>query len=172
MKDFYENTYYDLFKMPPNDLIKIAQEYNVTDYAYKDDCIDVDILIHSVINHTKTLKNILDYIKNEFGKELISLNLNYGKLYFTIRTEFYNFKLNIRKDNIGDDLLIEVNFKSERPDEYRDDRDRSKKISGVCTIIAKDITYGNDDEELEYEVDYDKIYSFITEIIDNPERFI
>lgn len=172
MKDFYENTYYDLLEMYPNDLIKIAQEYNVTDYVYKDDCIDMDILMQSVINHIKTLNNISDYIKNEFSKELISLNLNYGKIDFTIRTELYDFKFNIRKDNIGDDLLIGADFKNERPDEYREDRDRSKKISGVCTMVAEDKTYGNDDEALEYKIDYEEIHNFITEIIDNPERFI
>ena len=69
-------------------------------------------------------------------------------------------------------MLIGVSFKKERPDEDRDDRDRSKKISGVCTQIAEDKTNGNDDEELEYDVDYDEIYDFIAEVIDNPGKFM
>lgn len=183
MKNFYEMTNKDFYYMSPNDLIETAQKYKVTDYAYKDvlfdpefdspdDCIDIDILRWSIINHIETFNNIVKYIKNEFSEELISIKLGYGDIDFVIHTELSDFKFNIRKDNFCDDLLIGVSFTNERPDEDRDDRDRSKKISGVCTQIAKDETYGNDDKALEYDVDYDEIYDFIAEVIDNPGKFM
>lgn len=183
MKNFYEMTNKDFYDMSPSDLIETAQKYKVTDYAYKDvlfdpefdspdDCIDSDILKHSMINHIETFNNIVKYIKNEFSEELVSINLGYGDIDFIIHTELSDFKFHINKDNLCDDLLIGVSFKKERPDENRDDRDRSKKISGVCTQIAKDETYGNDDKALEYDVDYDEIYDFIAEVIDNPGKFM
>lgn len=108
MKNFYEMTNKDFRDMSPNDLIEVAQEYNVTDYAYKDalfdpefdspdDCIDIDILRRSMINHIETFNNIVKYIKNEFSEELVSIKLGYGNIDFVIHTELSDFKFNIRK---------------------------------------------------------------------------
>ena len=180
MKNFYEMTHKDLKDMSSDELIKLAQDYSVTDYAYKnilfdpefdsiDDDIDIDVLRMSIANHIESFNEIVEYIKKEFDEEIVSIELGYGNINFVIETDLHNFHFNIRKDNLCDDLSMGVTFKNPRPDEDRDDRDRSKTISGKCIRIAKDEGYG---DEVEYEIDFDEIYDFIADVIDYPERYL
>lgn len=157
IKNLYKMKYENLKLMSREELFELIQEYNIS--GEYDDIIEgiigVDELLLSIIEHIKTFNRIVDFVKMKFVEEIEIIELRKGRIEF-ITIDESNFS--VSRDALNNDLYIDVSFKSPRYDNHK-----NEFISGKCTCIATD-DGGN---QIEYKIDYDEIYKFISDVIND-----
>lgn len=155
IKNLYKMDYENLKLISREELIELIQEYNIR--GEYDDIIEVDWLLQSIIEHIKTFNKIVEFVKRSFVEEIEIIELRKGSIDF-ITIDESNFS--VSRDTLNNDLYIDVSFKNPRYDNHK-----NEFISSKCTCVATDEDFSGN--QIEYKIDYDEIYKFISDVINN-----